>query len=369
MKFIIFLLNTLFFVSLSFAASKDSIQKTDSIRIQKFKIGAYIDSYVSYDFNQPKNNMIPYLVSSNHHNELSINLALIDVRYDSERFHMRLAPGFGTYMQNNYAAEPKGLNALFETSLGLKLFKNKGHWLDFGVFNSPISNESPVSKDHFLYTRSLSSEYVPYYLAGIKSTWKLSEKLNFYAYLVNGWQQIKDQNISKSVITQFEYKLKEEHLINWNVYLGNERSELTPSFRNRYFTDVYWVFKPSKKFNLISTFYVGFQEKIDSFNHKNLANWWQFNTAVKYSFNPKHSIAARIEYFNDSQNIVVSNLNQNKPFSVVSSGLCYNFQPNEHSMFRLDARYFDSKDILFTNQKITDSKTNFMLTANITVWF
>ncbi len=369
MKFIIFLLNTLFFVSLSFAVSKDSIQKRDSIKIQKFKIGAYIDSYFSYDFNQPKNNTIPYLVSSNHLNELSINLALIDMRYDSERFHMRLAPGFGTYMQNNYASEPKGLNALFETSLGLKLFKNKGHWLDLGVFNSPISNESPISKDQYLYTRSFSTEYVPYYLAGIKSTWKLSEKLNFYAYLVNGWQQIKDQNKSKSVITQLEFKPKEQHLINWNVYFGDEKSQLTPTYRNRYFSDVYWVFKPSKKFNLISTFYVGFQEKKDSLNHKNVANWWQFNTAVKYTINPKNSIGVRIEYFNDSQNIVEINLNKNQPFSIVSSGICYNFQPNEHSIFRLDGRYLGSKDILFTNQKSTDSKNTFILTANITVWF
>jgi hypothetical protein len=359
----------LFSINNLYAQNTDSIKQKDILATPKFEVGVYLDSYYSFDFNQPKNDYIPYLVSSNHHNELSINLALIDLKFHTERFHARIAPGFGTYMQSNYASEPKGLNSIFESSLGLKLFKNKGHWLDFGVFNSPISNESPVSKDHFLYTRSLSSEYVPYYLAGIKSTWKLSEKLNFYAYLVNGWQQIKDQNKSKSVITQFEYKPKDEHLFNWNVYLGNERSVLTPTYRNRYFTDVYWVFKPSKKFNLISTFYVGFQEKKDSFNHKNVANWWQCNTVVKYSFNPKHSIAARIEYYNDSQNIVVSNLNQNKPFSVVSSGLCYNFQPNEHSMFRLDARYFDSKDILFTNQKITDSKTNFMLTANITVWF
>lgn len=356
-------------LKLCFGQVFDSIKGKDTIGFDHFTIGVYLDAYYSYGFNQPKNNLNPYLVSSNRHDELSINLALIDFKFQSERFHARIAPGFGTYMQSNYAPEPKGLNSIFESSVGFKLLKKKSHWIDLGVFNSPISNESPVSKDHFLYTRSLSSEYVPYYLAGLKSTWKLNDKLNFYAYIVNGWQQIKDQNRSKSIITQFEYKPKEEHLFNWNVYLGDERSQLTPSYRNRYFTDVYWIFKPSNKLNLISTFYVGFQEKKDSLNIKKIANWWQCNTAVKFIINEKNSLAARIEYFNDFQNIVVSNLNQSKPFSVISSGLCYNFQPNEHSIFRVDARYFGSNDILFTNQKMVDSKTNFILTANITVWF
>ncbi|NJN00112.1 MAG: outer membrane beta-barrel protein, partial [Phormidesmis sp. RL_2_1] len=69
-----------------------------------------------------------------------------------------------------------GLKALFdeiyaastEEQERTQLFKNKQIWLDAGVFGSPYTNESAISKDHLMYTRSFAPEYVPYYLAGVK---------------------------------------------------------------------------------------------------------------------------------------------------------------------------------------------------------
>ena len=46
----------------------------------------------------------------------------------------------------------------------------------------------------------------PYYLSGIKLTFPLSKKITLYTYLINGWQQIKDNNEKKSVGTQLEFK-------------------------------------------------------------------------------------------------------------------------------------------------------------------
>lgn len=133
-------------------------------------IGGYIDTYYSYNFNKPASGNTSYLVASARPNEVSINLAYVDLRYRSERVRARFVPGFGTYMNANYATEPATLAHIVEGYVGVKLFKNSALWLDMGVLGSPYTNESAVSKDHLMYTRSLAPEYVPYYLTGIKAS-------------------------------------------------------------------------------------------------------------------------------------------------------------------------------------------------------
>ncbi|NJO01090.1 MAG: outer membrane beta-barrel protein [Bacteroidia bacterium] len=128
-------------------------------------VGGYVDAYYGYNFAQPEGS-VPYFVSMARHNEVNINLAFVDVRYTSPNVRARFAPGFGTYMNANYANEEGVLKNLLEASVGVRLVKNI--WLDAGILPSPYTNEGPISKDQLMYTRSFAPEYVPYYLAGAR---------------------------------------------------------------------------------------------------------------------------------------------------------------------------------------------------------
>jgi hypothetical protein len=341
---------------------------TGGIQIEKLSIGGYIDLYYGNHFSHADNDQVPYFVSMSRANELNVNLAYIDLRYHNPNFRARLIPGFGTYMNANYSAEPATLKNLVECSAGIKLSKSKEIWLDAGILGSSYTNESAISKDHLMYTRSLAPEYVPYYLSGVKLSVVLNSKINAYLFLLNGWQQIQDQNSGKSIGTQIEYRPNTNHLINWNTYIGDERSAASPDFRMRYFSDIYWIFKKNK-YTATACFYVGNQTKQNPISTSKNHIWWQGNIIGQYAFNEKFSLAGRLEYFNDIHNIQISPITGNSPFKTFSGGLCLNVKVDKNAMFRLEGRQFFSDELVYTNRNNTPIKSMTWLVSNITVWF
>lgn len=344
-----------------------TIDTVSGIKLKQITIGGYLDTYYAYDFNKPKDNTIPYFVSSNQHNQVAINLGYVDLRYSSQRVRTRIVTGFGTYMNANYVNENGVFRNIVEASASVCISKKKNIWLDAGVLGSPFTNESAISKDHFLYTRSLAPEYVPYYLTGLKMTLPLKDKWSVYLYVLNGWQQIEDQNNSKSIATQIEYRPNSKHLFNWNTYVGDERSIAQPNFRMRYFSDFYWLYKVSPKFSFISCIYGGKQEHVfwKSAKSKHSSFWWQANTSCKWMLHDQHSLSFRIEYFNDIDNVMITNYLYGKPLEIVSVGTCYNYQLSENALFRMDGRFLQGKETIYENYK----RSSALLTANLTVWF
>lgn len=80
--------------------------------------------------------------------------------------------------------------------------------------------------------------------------------------MINGWQQIKDNNDKKSVGTQLEFKPNAKHTINWNTYIGDERSTTAPQNRMRYFSDIFWLYNLDGKWSMTSCIYLGKQEQL-----------------------------------------------------------------------------------------------------------
>src|SRR5688572_27985888 len=80
----------------------------------KITVGGYLDTYYGYDFSRPSSKERPYFVSSNRHNEFTINLAFVEVKFTSPRVRATLRPALGTYMEANYRAEPPMFRNLYE---------------------------------------------------------------------------------------------------------------------------------------------------------------------------------------------------------------------------------------------------------------
>ncbi len=365
MKIKITLLLIVFYViSFSQVSNTGVMDTTDGEHIGKISVGGYVDAYYGYNFNQPNANSTPYFVSMNRHNEMNINLAFIDLRYNTERVRARIVPGFGTYINSNYAAEPGALKNIVEASAGLRLSKRKNVWLDYGIIGSPYTNESAISKDHLVYTRSFSAENVPYYLSGAKLSVTLSQKINLYLYLINGWQQIIDQNQYKSFGSQLEIRPNNKNLINWNTYIGDERSAAHPLYRNRYFTDLYWIFESGKKFSSTACAYIGLQQKIGQ-----ESIWWSANYSARYSFTHKFSLSGRVEYFTDPNNTMISSIISSNQFSSYSGTVGVNYKIGDHALLRLENRIFYSEKDNYFDQNFNAVKMMNVAMSNITVWF
>lgn len=320
-------------------------------------VGGYIDTYYNYNFNKPGKEL-PYFVSMSRNNEVNINLAYIDVKYNSDWIRARLVPGFGTYMNSNYAPERATLKNIVEGSVGVKLAKTKNIWLDAGVFTAPYTNESTISKDQLAYTRSFSAEYTPYYLAGAKLSIPLSSKVNTYLYLLNGWQQIEDTNNKLSVGTQFEYRLNDNLSLNWNTYIGQERTAIDTTLSTRYFTDFYVVYNEDR-FSFTSCFDIGTQ---------NDWTWWQINAIARYNLTDKLSVTGRVEHFNDPHSVQIVPVTSVDGFSVNGSSIGLNYKVNDNALLRLEGRALFSGDEVFIRDGNPVKNSN-TITSNITIWF
>ena len=350
---------------------KLNAQLVDTTKAGVFRLGGGLDAYYALNLKDIKSNNIPYFVSSARNNEFNINLAYLDFTFESERIKFRFAPGVGTFMNANYAAEPGLLKIPLEAKGAVRLSKKKDFWLELGVLGSPYTNENPFSKDQLMYSRSLAPEYVPYYMCGARVTSQLTDKLKLSAFVINGWQQIKDVNDGKSIGTSLEYKTGKHSTLFWNTYIGSERSSQNSDFRNRYFTDVYWVYQGGPKWSFSSCVYFGDQQRMLTKLENHF--WWQANAMARYSFGKWGSLSARAEYFHDPHAIQISPITIAtfpNGFKCFGYSLGYSIPIESNAMIR-----FEFKDLvargkgLFYGQSNTVVKSMPLLFANLTVWF
>lgn len=332
-------------------------------------VEGYADIYFGFDFNHPEDANRPYSVTQHRHNEFNVNLAYVSLKYNASRVRAVFTPGFGTYMNSNYAAERITLKNIVEAYVGVKLFEKHDIWLDAGVFVAPYTTESAISFDQLLYSRTFGAEYSPYYLTGAKLSTPITKKLNLYLYLANGWQVIEDVNNPLAFGSSLEYKPTEKLTIVWNTYFGSEYSVTTPTYRGRQFSDLYFIYNPTKKLTLSLDVYAGRQKTKDSITEKSAVNWGQGNLNARYSWNTRNSVSARAEYFNDKHNVFIVPVTGPDEFECYSYSLGYNKMITDNVMFRMESRYFHSPQDIFFNRDLNPTNSCLLLIGGLTAKF
>ena len=339
-------------------------------KLGKIYLEGYLDAYTGCFSGRAPGSDIPYFVNHNRDRELNINLAYLNLRYNGDRIRAKLIPGFGSYMNANY--EQKGtLGHLVEANMGYKLLQNKDIWIDAGILASPYTNESPISRDQLMYTRSLSAEMVPYYLCGARVSFPLGKKWNAYLYLLNGWQTIIDNNKGKALGTQLEFRPNGHNLLNWNTFVGEEGGFDGQPEKLRMLSDFYWVFNSKGKWSFTSCLYFGAEQQ----RYKPRSSWgfWaQANFIARYTFGPKHSLSARAEYFFDPDNSVVNPpvfRSRSTEFSMGSAGLCWNIRLSDNALFRVEGRQFYAPEKILSERSGKPTAFNTWLICGATVSF
>lgn len=328
---------------------------TTGVAIGKLHLSGYLDTYVGLG---PRTaGSMPYMVSSARVGEVNVNLAALDLRYQTDRLRARIMPGWGTYMDANYApGEPR----VVEASAGFRLKTRREVWVDAGVLGSPFTNESAISKDHLMYTRSFSAEYVPYYLSGVKLSYLPNARWNWYAYLVNGWQQVRDQVRGPGLVLQSEFRPNANVLVNGNLFAGSEQST-TGEVGMRAFADLYVVRQIGSRWRTTADAYVGRQQTPGG------ARWWaQANLIAERRLSAEWRASGRLEYLHDPHNVVVA-YNRGYPgFRTAASSLGL-AKHLDHGMLRLESRLFYSANDSYPTPGL--GKVAPWGVASYTVWF
>lgn len=291
-----------------------------------------------------------------------MNLTFIKANYTAQKLRGNLAIMAGNYARYNLSGEPPWARIIYEANVGLKLTKKKNLWLDAGVMPSHIGFESAVGADCWTLTRSLLAENSPYFETGLKlSSTSKNEKWNAAFLVLNGWQKIKmPSGISKpSYGFQINFKPNSNVTLNYSNFLGPDKPDSLATVR--VFHNLFAQIQTTENLGFIFGFDVG-SEKIKSSKGR---IWYSPVIISRFKINENNILAARLEYFKDPKEIIVST-NTKNGFQTLGYSLNYDFRLSEKMIFRIEAKKYQAKEAIFY-EKGTPSKQNFSITTALTL--
>lgn len=340
--------------------------QTDSTK-SLLTISGYLEAYYSYDFGKPDNHNRPaFIYSHNRHNEVNLNLGFVKAAYNTQNVRANLALAAGTYMNANYAAEPSVMKNIYEANAGVKISKKKDLWIDAGMFGSHIGFESAVGMDNWTLTRGIYAENSPYFETGAKISYTTDNGKWFISGLVlNGWQHIyrPDGNNTPAFGHQLTYKPNAKITLNSSSFIGNDKPDSARQMR--YFHNLYGIFQITGNFAITTGLDMGAEQK--SKGSSNYNTWYTPVLIVKLSPNTKQNIAARIEYYNDKNGVIISTGTPNG-FKTWGYSINYDYRIRDNVMWRIEGRGFSSKDKVFLKDGDA-SNQNLFLTTSLAISF
>lgn len=311
------------------------ISAAQSAAQSPLRIGGYTELYYSYNSAPPAHGDRPMAFNHARHNEFAVNIALVDVRYETETMRARVALHTGTYAAANYSAEPVLMQLLHEARAGFAL--DSTLWIDAGVLSSHVGAESAIGRDNYTLTRSLAAEYSPYYETGIRAEWLASAQWTVRLLLLNGWQNIRETNSSKAFGSQVQYAPSSALLLNWSTFVGNEAPDSTQS-ATRVLSDIYALWTLNESLSMLALADIGTQRTPAG----DQALWYTTTLVARYKLLPELAVALRGEYCSDAKHIVLP------AATIASASLNLDWQPTANVIARIETRWYSVDNSIWT---------------------
>ena len=324
-------------------------EATPSPEPPRLQLGGSVDGAFAYNFNRPADhaNFLPGLgTSAKRDNEVTLNLAQLDVVLVPEPVGFKLSLGFGTAPEVVHAAEVRGpatspdvWRNVLQASVQWQTRAGRGLLLEAGIYPSHIGFEGFAPKDNWNYTRSWLGELSPYYQAGLKAAYPFSDRWSAQLHLLNGWQVIGDNNRGKSVGGQLAYSA-DKFSASFNGIVGPELAGNDDDIRMLGDVVATWKATPSLSLGV----------SVDAAREGRPAGddvgWW--GTGLYARFAPPNSrtaLALRGEYYDDEDG-AISGIAQT--LKEVTATLEH--RPIPRLILRLEGRYDRSSALAFADE-------------------
>lgn len=239
------------------------------------------------------------------------------------------------------------------------------HALNFriGKYVTLHGAEVIESVDNWNYSRSLLFGYaIPFTHTGIRAYYKPVETWPVEAYIgiVNGWDNVNDNNRAKSLEAMFCYTPFDNLSLTVAGMFGPERAGSNEDFRN--LIDTVITFKPFDKLTLKANYDYGWEKNGASATaglsgDGKDASWDGIAGYAKYDILDWWSIAGRGEFFHDRNGVRTGQLTSaTMPMTDVEIWeftLTNEFKLYNNLITRLEYRYDKANGQVYTKDKIT----------------
>jgi hypothetical protein len=323
--------------------------------------GAFLDSYYAYDSNQPQVSRA-YTTQPVKHDTPSINLAHLEMKIQTEKIRSRIALQAGDSVERNAALEPGKEKYIQEAYLGTKLGEKT--WVDAGIFLGNIGAESWISKDNWTYSRALNLDYVPYYSAGIRLEHQVDQKQSFQLQVINGWQNVSENNTAKALGMQYKNSLSDTLTFTYNNFLGDEKV-VGKNSRFRVYHNFILKWEVSSSWQYLYAFDVGHQSQQ---NNNGADPLFATTLTARRIFNPDQSMAFRLEYYNDRHKTNIP-VQTTKGFQVAGASVNFDQKILEKALWRTELRGFYSEDKIYPKNNGEKNRLDGFLVSSLSIWF
>ena len=210
----------------------------------------------------------------------------------------------GTSVQSNYAGEPTSgqvsgpslARLIQEATAGVKLGDNV--WVDGGIFYSNAGMEGWASRDNPTYSRSLVADYSPYYSSGVKVTWAVTSKLTGRLDVVNGWQNISENNTGKGAGARLDYAVTPTTTLSYYNLFSDEAGNRLRTFNGVGAKHV------AGSLTLLGELDLGSQGKSSAGG--GTATWYGFTAVARVQVARTVALSGRVERYDDEDQVIIA---------------------------------------------------------------
>jgi Putative beta-barrel porin-2, OmpL-like. bbp2 len=187
----------------------------------------------------------------------------------------------------------------------------KGVTFDFGKFVT--SAEAEVTESHlgWNYSRSLLYANGPFYHMGMRLQKAVNDKWTVGFQLVNGWNNVEDNNANKTIGLTSAYVAKKWSL--YNVYYGGVEAKDGKGRRD--FINNVLNLTPSSKVSAYFTYDYGVDRGNYGLGRGKNNTWWGANGSMKIQMNSAWATAFRYEFFNDVDGLITGGARRRQEFT------------------------------------------------------
>jgi hypothetical protein len=285
-------------------------------------LSGFVDVNYQVNFNHPSSESTA--LRSFEFRDKSINLNMVELILDKApdpmggalgRTGYHASVGFGDSMtaidSTERASSGFGNNApgydqyLKEAYFSYLVPVGKGLQVDVGKFVTPMGAEVIESKDNWNYSHSVLFSYaIPYFHFGGRAKYTFNDKYALTGFLVNGWNNIADNNSGKTYGLSFAWTPNKKLAITPTYLAGPELptgSLGTLNVNNvwRQTWDLVVTYTLTSKLSAIFNFDYGRGDRLSSNLTVPPVYWTGGAGYLKYAWDDKDYVAARYEYYDD----------------------------------------------------------------------
>ncbi len=301
-----------FMVLFAFVTSAGAEEKkTGSMTVDEIKsalgMSVYVQGGYTYNFEDPNNQTNELRVFDHKSNSFTVDLAQVvfvkDAPVGGVGFKLKLSAGETAKFIHAAGLGDRGDPFdLTEAYIDYLAPLGNGLKFRFGKFVTMHGAEVIEAKDNMNYSRGLLFNFaIPFTHTGLSVSYPFSDKVSASLYVVNGWDNFKDEGSSKTLGLSMSAVPSEQVSLILNLMNGRETDLVTDVKSTRFLADFVATVKPVKNLTLVVN--TDYATQKDSAPDGSDAKWYGIAGYAKYDFSDLFSATLRGEYFKDGDGV------------------------------------------------------------------